>query len=221
MNKVINLMVESKLFEGLKEAECQAICSFLQPTIRKLDKGEVVIHEREKLEYMGIVFKGKLAGVKYDYEGNTHLLQIMEKGNLFGLETMSTQSRISPITIVSVEESSVLKFSQDYLQLQEVLPLKFQIIILSNIIGLLANENIKKLYKIDMLSSKSLRGRILNHLHLMKSKLGNASFSIGMNREQFAQYLCVNRSALSHELSLMKKDGLIAFEKDHFTLYDK
>jgi CRP-like cAMP-binding protein len=87
-----------------------------------------------------------------------------------------------------------------------------------NIIRLLADENMRKQYKIDVLYKKSLRGRISTFLEHMREKSGSDTFDIGMDREHFAQYLGVNRSALSHELSLMRKDGLIAFRKSRFEL---
>ncbi|WP_027399048.1 Crp/Fnr family transcriptional regulator [Anaerovorax odorimutans] len=220
MDKEISVMLQSKLFEGFNASDCMILYSLLKPTMKSLIKGEVIVHEKEKLQYLGILCKGKLTSVKYDYEGNMHLMQIIEKGNFFGLEIMATKTCISPVTIISVEDSSVLKFSKNKLILQEILPPKFQIKLLSNMIRLIANEDMKKIYKIETLSSKSLRGRILTYLYLIKNKRGTSTFSIGMNREQFAQYLCVNRSALSHELSLMKKEGIISFNKDVFTFYD-
>ncbi|MEG1929867.1 MAG: Crp/Fnr family transcriptional regulator [Anaerovorax sp.] len=215
----IENMVGSKLFEGFEKDDYQTLYSFLQPTIERLEKGQDLILEGETLEFMGIVCSGRLTGIKHDYGGNTHLMQMMEKGDLFGIEIVATNSRVSPITITSVEESTILKFHKNCLSQQGALPPEMQIRVLTNAVRFLANDNIKKIYKMDMLASKSLRGRILTHLYLMHGKAKKSTFSIRMTREQFAQYLCVNRSALSHELGLMKKEGMISFKKDVFTLH--
>jgi CRP-like cAMP-binding protein len=83
---------------------------------------------------------------------------------------------------------------------------------------MIADESMRKQYKIDVLYKKSLRARISTFLQHMSEKTQSPRFDIGMNREQLAQYLGVNRSALSHELSLMQQDGLIGFTKSRFEL---
>ena len=82
----------------------------------------------------------------------------------------------------------------------------------------LADDNIKMAKKIEILVERGLRERILTYLNILTSKSGSNSVSVRMNREQLAQFLCVNRSALSNELNKMKKEGIIDFKKDKFTI---
>jgi hypothetical protein len=88
----------------------------------------------------------------------------------------------------------------------------------ANILRMLADDSMRKQYKIDVLYKKSLRSRIRIFLLHMTEKTDSPSFDIGMDREQLARFLGVNRSALSHELSLMRRDGLIVFTKSRFEL---
>ena len=88
------------------------------------------------------------------------------------------------------------------------------------LLRILADDNIKKLYKIEVLSKRGLRDRAMTYLRLIHKKSGNTEFSINMDREQFAQYLCVNRSALSYELNQMKRDGIVDFKKDRFRIIE-
>jgi CRP-like cAMP-binding protein len=90
--------------------------------------------------------------------------------------------------------------------------------ITANILRILADDSMRKQYKIDVLYKKSLRTRIRTFLLHMAEKTDSSSLDIGMDREQFARFLGVNRSALSHELSLMRRDNLIAFSKSKFEL---
>jgi CRP-like cAMP-binding protein len=90
-----------------------------------------------------------------------------------------------------------------------------------NVIRLLADESVRKQYKIDVLYQKSLRARIAVFLRHMSEKVGADAFEINMDREQFARYLGVNRSALSHALSIMRRDGIIRFRKGRFEILDK
>ncbi len=81
--------------------------------------------------------------------------------------------------------------------------------IILNTNRMIADNCVRLLYKTDVLSKHSLRERILTYFYIMKMKHQSNTFRIKMSREQFAQYLCVNRSALSRELSRMEKEGLI------------
>ena len=78
---------------------------------------------------------------------------------------------------------------------------------------LLANDNIKKLYRIETLSQKGLRDRIMTYFHILADKSGSNIINVNMSRYQLAHYLCVNRSALSHEINEMQRDGLIEIDK--------
>lgn len=217
----LSLIMKSKLFEGFSKSDCITIHSLLQPNFKDFLKNEVIVNEGDRVDYIGIVSTGRVISTKIDYDGNTHLIEILEPPMLFGMEIVTTSSRISPLTITSAEQCSILVFSYDKFMAEEALLNQYRVKMLSNIMHLLANENVKKMYKIEVLSKRSLRERIMIYLHLMERKSGEASFCIGMNREQFAQYLCVNRSALSHELSAMRKEGLISFHKNWFTINKK
>ena len=83
---------------------------------------------------------------------------------------------------------------------------------------ILSHDNMKKHYQLTILSQHGLRQRILAYLSMQATRRKSSSFSIPFSREELACYLCVNRSALSHELRRMEKDGLIRFRKNRFTL---
>ena len=87
---------------------------------------------------------------------------------------------------------------------------------LQSLMTLIAGENLKKLNKIEILSRKGTRERILTYLSLQSSFHQSRSFEIPLNRQEMADYLCLNRSKLSYELSQMQKDGLIRYKKNHF-----
>lgn len=80
----------------------------------------------------------------------------------------------------------------------------------------MASDNIRKMHKIEILAERGLRNRILMYLEILHRKSGTDTVSVKMSREQLAQYLCVNRSALSNELNKMKREKIIDFERDQF-----
>lgn len=209
-------MQDSKLFKQLSENDFEMLVDIVKPILESFKPDELVYEEGISIDTFGIVKSGKFKGEKYHYGGEVDLVQVFTPGDLIGLEIVCTPTRITPLQIISMGESELYIFR--YNDLMELLPPDMHTQIQKNITQILANENMKKLYKIDMLYKKSLRERIMVFLRNMESRIGQSAFSINMDREQFAQYLGVNRSALSHELSLMQQEGIITFKKDYFKL---
>ena len=211
-------MIESRLFDGLSRRECEEILNAVGPSMKTYRKNEMVAEEGERLDSVGIVSSGRINCTKFYYEGNSHILNVLLPKELLGLETVTTPSSISPMTFLAMEESSILFFPFQALIGEKALAPDKRARLMQNVIQLLANEGIRQLYKAEVLGKKSLRERILTHLCLMRQKFDSDTFTLGMNQEQFSQYLCVNRSALSSQLNKMQKEGLISFRKDEFTI---
>lgn len=90
---------------------------------------------------------------------------------------------------------------------------------MNNILKTIAHENVRKYYKIEILSRKSIRERILIYFSIQQKMKKSDTFSIPFDRQQLAEYLCVNRSALSHELSLMQKEGILKTKRNKITFF--
>ncbi len=217
-HKYIELMQSSRIFEGLTEAECIDICNIMKPTMKQYLKNEIIINEGSKFEHVGIIHSGRLAKIKSYYDGKEHLIAMLIQKELIGLETVTSAFQISPVTIYAAEESAVFMFHYHNIINLPSRNEQYKFKLMQNIIRVLANENIKQLYKTEVLSKRSLRERIMTFFYIMQNKVGQDSFHISMNREEFARYLCVNRSALSYELNELKREGVISFHKDFFTI---
>ncbi len=220
MNNLLTIIRQSKLFEGFSPKDCETILSQVNPRYKSFLKNEVLIQDGDTVNYVGIVCSGKIITAKLDYEGNASLLYMLEPPKLFGLEVASTPTQISSITVTSLEDTWVAMFPYTELTTEDRLSNEFRNKLMYNMLTLLANENMRRMYKIELLCHKSLRERVLTYLRFVARKKGNpSSFTIPFNRDQLAQYLNVNRSALSHELALMQQDGVISFNKNRFTLH--
>jgi CRP-like cAMP-binding protein len=220
MNNLLAIMRQTKLFEGFSPKDCETTLSKVKPQYKSFLKNEVLIQDGDTVNYVGIVCSGKIITAKLDYEGNASLLYMLEPPKIFGLEIASTPTQISSITVTSLEDTWVAMFPYSELTIEDRLPNEFRNKLMYNMLTLLANENMRRMYKIELLCHKSLRERVLIYLRFVARKKGTpSSFTIPFNRDQLAQYLNVNRSALSHELALMQQEGLISFNKNWFTLH--
>lgn len=211
----------TKLFKGLNSDECNKICFETNPRLKIFEKRELIVHQGDKATHIGILINGRIISVKYHIDGRSQIIRVFSSGDIVGLEAVFSTMVTSPVTLIADEHCSLLFFPYKKIISNESLPFSIQKKILQNILHQMADENIKLMYRNDVLSKRKLRDRILTHLSIISEKKNSTSFSIGMNQEQFAQYLCVDRSALSNELNLMRKDGLISYKRDYYTINKK
>jgi len=212
------IMKSSRLFDGFLDDEIEIMRQTMKPELRSFNEEEIVISEKQTMNQIGILYTGKLLGMKFYYEGNAHLLCTFSKGETIGLETIASTMKTSPLTFIAAEKSQVLFLSLAEI-LQKNLKVEKEEKLSYNMLHILSDENIKMLYKTEILSKRALRERIMTYLRIIQERRGQDSFYIDMNREQFSQYLCVNRSALSYELNQMKREGIISFKKNFFTIH--
>ncbi|HCW22335.1 MAG TPA: Crp/Fnr family transcriptional regulator, partial [Lachnospiraceae bacterium] len=90
--------------------------------------------------------------------------------------------------------------------------------LIENMVFLLADKNTRLMAKLEILSKRTLTQKILSLLSFEAQRAGSLYFTLPMNRDEMAEYLCVNRSALSRELSLMKDKGLIDYDRNTFRI---
>lgn len=186
--------------------------------IRHLSKGALVISLHEQVTHFGILLEGRIQVAHIFTDGTFTILDVLKTPEILGADLIFTRTRISPYYAISETASCVFFLPVSFLQQKGSIPEIYRISILNRLLILVSNENIRKEYRLTILSRKGLRDRILTYLTMQTDKQGTNTISIPFSREELAAFLCVNRSALSHELSLMQQEGLIRFHKNRFTL---
>ena len=170
------------------------------------------------VDFVGVVLTGELNSFKADIDGRLNLIRKTHVFEIFGLDIASTPRQTSPLVTVCATYAEVMTFPYARISEPGSIPDRFRCIMLKNILELTANQNMRQLYKIDILSRKRLRERIMLYLTLQAKRKKTNELLIPFNREEFAAYLCVDRSALSRELSRMQAEGLIDFSRNHFRI---
>lgn len=204
------------LLAEVPESSRERAAAELQFHVQTWSREELILLEGQTVTDIAVLHSGTVRGEKFHMEGNVDLMYMYRKGETFGAEAAVSRFKSSPLTYIANEDAAVI-----CIPLNHIRQSAWAGPITQALLQILADDNIKKLYKIEVLSKRGLRDRILTHLRLMSQKAGSQVFSIHMDRLQFAQYLCVNRSALSYELNQMKREGLIRFQKDRFELLEK
>lgn len=217
MDELSTMLSRSSLFCDLTR---EAIEGRLLPLgqMREYPKGRFLITPRERLDGFGFVVSGRVHITHISIDGNTRILDALEPGEIYGADLMCTRSRVSPYHAAAVQPSRVLFFPAAAVLEPGVLTEAERLGVMARLLTLIAHENMRKEYRLAILSQKGLRERVMTYLSMQAAKRGTATFTIPFSREELASFLCVNRSALSHELTCMCREGLIRCRKSTFTL---
>lgn len=211
---------KSKLFKGLNEEEIEQVCRLTMPSERFFDKNQIIINQGERVSRIGIIKNGTVISMKYHFNGDAQILRIYKRGEVLSLDAVNTTFLTSPVALVSQTDCSIIFIPYKKLFESSEVSHSFKETVMFNNSEILSNELVRLMYKIDVLSKRTLQERILTYLSIMREKKGKDTVDISMNQEQFAQYLCVNRSVLSKELNRMRKAGLIEYKKNRYTLLE-
>lgn len=217
-NDIFNCLKKSKLFQDVDDCDLQSIIRLTMPAEAKFQKNQIIVSQGDLVSKIGILRKGAAISYKSHFNGNIQILRIFNQGEIISLDAVNTTLMTSPVTLSGQSDSSIIFVPFLKIFRTDEISAEVKKTIMTNSSEILSNELIRMMYKIDVLSKRTLRERILTYLSLMGERTGSSSFDIGMTQDQLAQYLCVNRSVLSKELNQMRKCGLIDYKKRQFAI---
>ena len=207
------------LFRDMEKEKVDSVVRRLDGRIRNYQKKEIVICEEDPVHEIGILLSGEICKVQYFPDGTEQMVQKLQKSYMVGLEIAVSLKKTSPYSMYASQPSTVYWFPVKYIEESGVLEESERIFLYQRIGHFLANEDIRKYRKIEILSSRSVREKIEKYLKIQKIRYQSDEFDIEFNREQLASYLGLNRSVLSHELKKMEQEGLLKVRKNHFILF--
>ena len=205
-----------KLFYGIQESEMTAMLGCIGAYLKEYKKNQYIITLEENVEAVGILLSGKVDMIKEDLWGNKTLLVSMQKGELFGESFSCGIVKNATVSFVADTASMILFLPFSRILRTCNMSCKFHHRLIENMDTVIAEKNIVLMDKVDILSKKTLREKIATYLLQEASKQQSLYFDIPLGRVQLAEYLCVDRSALTRELNTMKAEGYIDFDKNTF-----
>ncbi len=211
---------DTVLFRGIEPEEVQSMLECLKAKKRWYRKGEMVFRAGERTASMGVVLSGVISIEIDDVWGNKSLLSRIEPGQIFGETYACLSEEQMMVNAVAAEDSEVLFL--DTGRIMELCPqtCPYHGALMRNLVTVLSQKNLGLSRRMIHLTAKSIRGRLSSYLSYESVKQGKREFMIPYNRQQLADYLNVDRSALSNELSKMQREGLLWTEKNRFCLLD-
>lgn len=213
----LKILSTNPLFSNISQNEIALMLKCFKAVKTFFTKGETIYNVGDKISSIGIILSGSVHIVKYDIWGNSHIIQRIDSGGFFA-ETYACQKNITCLVdVITAQDSEVLFINADKIIKNCPACCSFHQTIAGNLLTIIAQKNFSLIKKIELITPKSLRERVFAYLSQTKQP-NETSFDIPFDRQQLADYLCVDRSALSAELSKMKKEGLIDYHKNHFEL---
>ena len=221
MNNYIEILKQSSLFFGLNKDEITALLECTHARYKSFDKGEIIIEEGSEVSAFGILLSGRAHSLKNDINGKSFIVTVIEPSGFFGVLLASSRKHKSPVSVQAQEPLAALMIPAENIVTRCSANCKKHDILLLNFINSLAEMALLLHDRNDCLIKTRVREKILTYLVRASKLKGGNTFSIPLDRAAMAEYLNVERSALSRELSRMKHDGIIDFHKSSFRLLYK
>lgn len=218
MEKYISILKETQLFAGVREEEISAMLSCLDARLRTYKKGEYVFRQGEYVNNITVLVEGSLHIQRDDYWGNRSIISRIDMGEMFGEAYMGPESGAILNDVVAIEDSAVIFFDVKRIITTCSSSCRFHAMVVQNIFFAISEKNRKLVQKLGHMSKRTTREKLISYLSDEAKKNNSNSFMIPFNRQQLADFMSIDRSAMSKELCKMRDEGLIEFEKNHFRL---
>jgi len=205
------------LFKGIQYPQLESMLDCIGAGVRNVKKGQIILFPGDKPSFVGIVLSGQFNVLKEDYDGSHILVAAILPGGIFAEALCCASIEESPVTVISASDSSYIQLMFSRILHTCSKSCTFHRKLIENLLELLAKKNIFLQTRMEIISLKSVRAKVMRYLESF-GKEQNEAIYIPFNREEMANFLNVERSALSHELAKMKRDGLIEYSKNQFKI---
>lgn len=219
MNEYLPVLKSCPLFNVIKTEDITALLKCLSATTKTYGKNDFIFHAGDDASAVGIVLSGRVTVLHEDFWGNRAILTTLGPGDLFAEAFSCADNDKLSVSVVSAEKSKILMVDCKKIITTCSSACIFHVTLIKNLLGVLAKKNALLTQKIEHLSRPTTREKLLSYLSSQAEQVGNSSFEIPFNRQELADYLSVDRSAMSSELGKMRDEGLLSFNRNHFELY--
>ena len=216
MANIFAYIKDNPLWDGVTREDFEKMSRCMDSKVRVYEKGEIVLLAGEAADRIGMLIRGGALIVRTDAEGNSTILAELTPPDTFGETLACAGVGVSPFTVQAAEKSEIL--FMDYKKVITTCPSAcvFHSKLIENMLKVIAQKNLMLNQKIDILSRRSTRDKLMAFFDAQRGAA--KKFTIPFNREELADYIRADRSAMSKELCKMRDEGLIKFNKNQFEL---
>ncbi|MBQ4569782.1 MAG: Crp/Fnr family transcriptional regulator [Ruminococcus sp.] len=218
MEKYLEILKGCPLFFDIEEEDLLRMLNCLGARVAEFDKKYTVFAEGKPAKYIGVVLGGSVQMMQMDYFGNRSILGNSMPREVFGEAFACAQVESLPVTVEAREKSEIMLIDCEHILHTCSNNCEFHRKLIFNMMKNLAVKNLGYHEKIEVTSKRTTRDKLMTYLMLCAKREGSDSFQIPFDRQELADYLEVDRSGLSAEISKLRKEGILENTKNHFVL---
>ncbi|PKM63025.1 MAG: Crp/Fnr family transcriptional regulator [Firmicutes bacterium HGW-Firmicutes-21] len=216
MKIIIDKIKSSPLFAGISEKDIESLLGCLKSVVKQYPKGSTIFAAGDRVGMIGVVMSGRVQIIKEDFFGNRSILTEIGEGGLFAETFTFVRLEKLPVTVISVTESEVMFIDYMSIITSCASSCVFHTKLIENMLFVLARKNLVLNRKIEHISERTTREKLLSYLSTQAQQAERNEFRIPFDRQELADYLCVERSAMSAELSKLRREGVLEYKKNWF-----
>ena len=218
MKNNIKILMNTSLFQGVAEQDLEAMLSCLGATERKYNKNDIILLAGTKVTSVGILIDGNAQITREDADGNRAILSELMKADLFAEAYVAAGSAEVPVTVIATSDCRIvwIPFSKIIGTCSSACG--FHRTLVQNMMQVIAVKNIMMNEKMRILSCKTTKEKLMTYLSDYSERIGRSRFKIPFTRNELADYLSVDRSAMSRELGRLQAAGFLNYHKNEFEL---
>ena len=208
------------LFANIEAENLEKLCVCLLAREKEFERGTFVFRAGEDIKFVYYILSGSMHIIDEDFWGNRSIVETMPVDTLFGEAYVFSSMENYLVSVIAAENSTILEI--DPIKLFETCSNGCQCHaqLVRNALHIVSEKIVRLTEKLGHVMQRTTREKLLSYLSVCAHKAKKSSFFIPYSRQQLADYLCVDRSALSHELSRMQKLGLLRYHKNYFELHE-
>lgn len=218
MKQNIKILKRSSLFQGVEENDLEAMLSCLGATERKYRKNDVILLAGTKVTSVGILVEGNAQITRDDAEGNRAILSELERADLFAEAYVAAGSAEIPVTVIATTDCRIVWIPFGKIVGTCNSACGFHRTLVQNMMQVIAVKNILMNEKMRILSCKTTKEKLMTYLSDYSERAGKNRFKIPFSRNELADFLSVDRSAMSRELGRLRDEGFLNYHKNEFEL---
>ena len=220
MKKYLEILRNCKLFENIADENLLAMLSCLGAEVRSYTKNQNIFTEGERASHMGILLSGTAQIVRVDFYGNRSIVTNIEPPQLFGESFACTETKSIPVNVIAEKDCEVMRIESRKMLHPCCNVCEFHSRMIFNLMKEIAAKNMLLNQKIEIISRRTTREKLMTYL-LIQAKKHGSSFTIPYDRQELADFLEVDRSGLSAEISKLRKEHVIECQRNFFRLLEQ
>ncbi len=219
MDKIpLEVLKKSRLFKNITEENIAGMLKCISQGVKTYDKNEFIVRQHGPVEDFGVILSGSCQIVKDDYEGNRTIVNTIGAGDFFGEAIVFSSFKNSPVSILVKKKTDILWLSKNCV----VNPCKnahsFHNIFILNIIEIISNRNYALNKKLDVVSQRTIRDKLLTYFYNEVESSGKLTIVMPYTKSELAEFICVERTAMYRVLKQLEEEGVLTVDGNVVTI---